>query len=109
VITARRAYVPIALASRRTTRHPGSVSWDWLIFGAVLVWLLLRSLRVPEQPSAKWAIFPAFGVLVVGTWAVPAGQQAVGITLMVVGGLGIVAWGLWDWFWRSDNGYSTVW
>lgn len=90
-------------------RHSDSVSWDWLIFGTVLVWLLLRSLRIPDQPSTKWAIFPAFGVLVAGTWAVTAGHQALGITLMVVGVVAIVAWGLWDWFWRSGNGYSTFW
>jgi hypothetical protein len=83
--------------------------WDWLIAAAFLVFLVLRNLRVPEAPLLKWAILPAFGMLVAGTVVVNAGNDAVGLTLIVAGGISIVLWGLWDRLWREENGYSTFW
>jgi hypothetical protein len=48
-------------------------------------------------------------VLYAGTVVVNAGHDAVGLALIVVGGIAIVLWGLWDRFWREANGYSTFW
>jgi hypothetical protein len=83
--------------------------WDWLVVAAILVFLVLHNLRIPEAPWLKWAILPAGGVLYAGTVVVNAGLDAVGLALIVVGGIAIVLWGLWDRFWREANGYSTFW